>query len=72
MNAVAGALSGLVVKFALMAVVGVACMLVARLGANFVIGQNPQWSKAAKEVIHLLANFAAVVVFALFIVGIAR
>jgi len=72
MNQVAGAISGLVVKFALMAIVGVGCMLAARLGANQLIRENPEWSTMKKEATHTLANFAAVVVFALFVVAIAR
>jgi membrane protein DedA with SNARE-associated domain len=72
MNAVAGALSGPIVKFALMAIVGMACMFGARLGANYLIRQNPQWSKHAKESTHTLATLAAVILLATFIIGIAR
>ena len=69
---VAGAVYGLVVKVAIMMTVALLCMLGARLGGNHLVRRNPQWSKGTKEGAHTLAIFAAVVVFAIFVIRFAR
>jgi len=48
------------------------CMLGARLGGNHIVRSNPQWSKETKDAAHTFATFAAVVVFAIFVIGFAR
>jgi len=72
MNPAIGAMYGAVITAALMVVVAFLCMLGARMGGNHLVRSNPQWSKQTKEGAHALAVFAAVVVFAIFVIGFAR
>ena len=60
---------GIVIKAAVMMVVAFLCILGARLGGNHLVRSNPQWSKQKKEGAHALSTFAAVVVFAVFVIG---
>jgi hypothetical protein len=71
MNSAVAAVQGMVVKAAVMLAVALLCMLGARLSGNVLIRRNPQWSKGRKQAVHALATFAAVVVFALFLIGFA-
>jgi hypothetical protein len=69
MNPAIGAMYGIVIKAAVMMVVAFLCILGARLGGNHLVRSNPQWSKQKKEGAHALSTFAAVVVFAVFVIG---
>jgi hypothetical protein len=72
MSPAVGAVFGLVIKVVIMMAVALICMLGARLGGNHIVRANPQWSKDTKETAHTLATFAAVVVFAIFVIGFRR
>jgi hypothetical protein len=72
MSAVTAAIYGLVVKVVIMMAVALICMFGARLGGNHIVRANPQWSRGTKEAAHTLATSAAVVVFAIFVIGFAR
>jgi hypothetical protein len=72
MNPAIGAVYGVAFKAIIMMVVAFLCFLGARLGGNHLVKNHPQWSKQTKEAAHALSVFAAVVVFAIFLVGFAR
>lgn len=42
--------------------------LAARLGGKALLRHHPQWSQGMKGTVHQLADFAAVVVFGLFVI----
>ncbi len=72
MDVAKAAMTGIVVKAALMAAVVLACVFAARLAANKIVRSNPGWSKQWKEATHMATTLAAVVTVALFVVTIAK
>ena len=66
------AIYGLIVKVVILMAVALLCMLGARLAGNHIVRSNPQWSKASKQTAQTVATFAAVVVFAIFVIGFGR
>ena len=71
MGVAIGAMTGIIIKAALMGAVVLACVYAARLAGNHYVRSNPGWSKQRKEGVHSLALVVAVIVAAILLIAIA-
>jgi len=71
MAAATGAMTGLIVKFALMAAIALAGMYAARVAGNYIVRNNREWPQQKKDAARMATTLAATIIVALFVISIA-